>query len=63
MNNIYVTNPIKIKLFSFNEDNELFIKKLFVFIGIVPKNVQKELIKLGNKIEMMLRLEKKKDMN
>ena len=51
MSNIYVTNPIKVKLFSFKSDNSLFIKKLFIFIGIVPKNVQQELIKLGNYIE------------
>ena len=51
MSNIYVTNPIKVKLFSFKSDNSLFIKKLFIFIGIVPKNVHKELIELGNYIE------------
>lgn len=47
MNNLFVTNPIKVNILSFDKSNAIFIGKLLVFVGIVPKNVKLELKKLG----------------
>ena len=46
MNNLFVTNPIKINILSCTGNNDIYIEKLIVFIGKVPKNVKTELFHL-----------------
>ena len=46
MNNLFVTNPIKINILSCTGNNDIYIEKLIVFIGKVPKNVKTELSNL-----------------
>jgi len=43
----FVTNPIKVSILDFDSSNKLFIKKLIIFIGLVPVKVKSELEKIG----------------
>ena len=62
MNNLFVTNPIKVNIISCTSMNKIFVNKMIVFIGKVPKKVEVDILKLGNFIDKeFLRNKNEKD--